>query len=60
MAATIRAEVAYGLIVFLIGFVFGSIRVLLLAPHLGETGAVSLETPIMLAASWFVWCWCVD
>jgi len=31
-----------------------------LAPRLGETAAVSLETPVMLAASWFVSRWCVD
>jgi hypothetical protein len=50
----------FTIIVFLIGFIFGSIRVLLLAPRLGETGAVVLETPVMLAASWFVSRWCVD
>jgi hypothetical protein len=60
MAAAIWAGVAYAVIVFLIGFVFGTIRVLLLIPHLGETVAVSLEAPIMLAASWFVCRWCVD
>ncbi len=45
---------------FLIGFVFGTLRVLLLAPRFGETAAVILETPVMLAASWFVCRWCVD
>jgi hypothetical protein len=50
----------YALIVFLIGLVIGSLRVLLLAPRLGETAAVALETPFMLAASWFVCRWCVD
>ena len=60
MATAIRAGVIYALIVFLIGFIFGTVRVLLLAPHLGETLAVSLETPLMLAASWFVCRWCVD
>jgi len=38
--------------VFVIGFALGAIRVLLLVPRLGETAAVSLETPFMLAASW--------
>jgi hypothetical protein len=51
MAAAICAGVAYSVIVFLIGFSFGTVRVLLLIPHLGETVAVSLEAPIMLAAS---------
>jgi len=54
MAAAIWAGVAYAVIVFLIGFVFGTIRVLLLIPHLGKIVAVSLEAPIMLVASWFV------
>src|ERR1700758_2902235 len=29
-------------------------------PHLGETTAVILEAPMILAASWFVCRWCVD
>ena len=45
---------------FLIGFMFGTIRVLILAPRPGDSAAVVLETPIMLAASWFVFRWCVD
>ena len=59
MATAIRAGVIYALIVFLIGFIFGAVRVLLLAPHLGETLAVSLEAPVMLIASWFVSRWCL-
>jgi hypothetical protein len=51
--------VLYALLVFLIGFVLGTVRVALLAPTLGETAAVGLETPVMLAASWFVCRWCV-
>jgi hypothetical protein len=54
-----KAGALYALIVFLAGFIFGTIRVLLLAPRLGETAAVILETPVMLAASWFVCRWCV-
>jgi len=60
MTTAIRAGVIYALIVFLIGFIFGTVRVLLLIPQVGETVAVSLETPLMLAASWFVCRWCVD
>jgi hypothetical protein len=60
MATAIRAGVIYALIVFLIGFIFGTVRVLLLAPHLGATVAVSLEAPIMLIASWFVSRRCLD
>src|SRR5260370_35001024 len=50
----------YAIIVFLIGFILGTIRVLLLAPRLGETIAVIVEAPVILAASWFVCRWCVD
>ena len=46
--------------VFLIGFILGTNRVLLLASHLGETTAVLVEAPTMLIASWFVCRWCVD
>src|SRR5262249_47410707 len=44
----------------LIGFILGTIRVLLVAPRLGETTAVIVEAPIMLAAISFVCRWCVD
>ena len=54
-----KAGALYAIIVFLIGFILGTIRVLLLAPRLGETTAVIVEAPVMLAASWFVCRWCV-
>src|ERR1051326_2789755 len=60
MGIATAAGAYYALIVFLIGFVFGTIRVLVLAPQLGETGAGGLEIPIILAASWFVCGWCAD
>ncbi|MFM9939444.1 MAG: hypothetical protein ACKVP7_08105 [Hyphomicrobiaceae bacterium] len=49
---TVAAGAAYFALVFAIGFVFGTIRVLLMAPRLGEH-AVSIELPIMLMLSWF-------
>jgi len=49
----------YAIVVFLIGFVLGTIRVLLLAPRLGESALV-VEAPMILTASWFVCCRCVD
>jgi hypothetical protein len=55
-----KARALYAIIVFLIGFILGAIRVLLVAPRLGETLAVIIEAPIMLSASWFVSRWCVD
>ena len=54
------AGTLYAIIVFLIGFILGTVRVLLVVPHLGETTAVIVEAPIMLAGSWFVCGWCVD
>jgi hypothetical protein len=54
------AGALYAITVFLIGFILDTIRVLLLAPHLGETTAVLVEAPMMLVASWFVCRWWVD
>src|SRR5215469_8978292 len=54
-----KAGALYAIIVFVIGFILGTIRVLLVAPRLGETLAVIIEAPIMLAASWLVCRWCV-
>lgn len=43
-----EAGALYAIIVFLIGFILGTIRVLLLIPRLGETIAVILEAPSIL------------
>jgi hypothetical protein len=55
-----KAGALYAIVVFSIGFILGTIRVLLLAPRLGATTAVIIEAPIILAVSWFVCRWCVD
>jgi hypothetical protein len=55
-----KAGALYAILVFSIGFMLGTIRVLLLVPRLSETTVVIIEAPIMLAASWFVCRWCVD
>jgi hypothetical protein len=55
-----KAGALYAIVVFMIGFILGAIRVLLLIPRLGETIAVIIEAPIILVASWFVCLWCVD
>jgi len=44
--------IKYWAAVFLIGFVLGTLRVLFVAPSVGETAAVLAEMPFMLAASW--------
>jgi len=58
MTTALKAGATYFAIVYLVGFVLGTVRVLLLAPRIGEVAAVLLETPIMLAASWIVSGWC--
>lgn len=53
LASSARAGIAYAVTVFAIGFLLGTARILLLAPHVGSTIAVSVEVPIVLAASWY-------
>lgn len=59
MVAALKAGCAYFLVVFAIGFVLGTIRVLLVIPQLGDTSAVLLELPVMLALSWIACGWLV-
>lgn len=54
-----RAGVQYGLVIFGIGFLLGTVRVLLVVPQLGEGAAVVAELPIMLAACWWAAGWTV-
>lgn len=49
----------YTAIVFAIGFLAGTVRVLFLVPRIGETAAVLAELPLMLTASFFVARWVV-
>jgi hypothetical protein len=51
---SVKAGIAYAVTVFAVGFLLGTARVLLLAPRVGPTVAVSIETPIILGASWYV------
>ena len=44
---------------FAIGFALGAARVFLIAPRVGVVGAVLIELPIILAASWFVAGWAI-
>ena len=57
MRHAILAGLVYWAIVFALGFVMGTLRVLVLAPLLGPVAAVSLELPIMLAGSWLACGW---
>ena len=56
----VKAATVYFAAVFLCAFVLGAIRVLLVAPHLGDTAGVMLETPIILAISWAVCRRCIE
>jgi uncharacterized membrane protein len=53
LKAPLKARAMYFVVVFSIAFVLGTIRVLLVAPRLGETIAVMIEAPLILAVSWF-------
>jgi hypothetical protein len=46
------AGLAYAALVFALGFALGTIRVLVVAPRVGDTAAVLFELPLMLAASY--------
>ncbi|MEZ5893191.1 MAG: hypothetical protein R3C58_08620 [Parvularculaceae bacterium] len=53
------AGAVYFLIAFAAGFAFGTVRVLALEPVSGPTLAVIIETPFMLAVSWFACRYCL-
>ena len=59
MLSALKAGVAYFAIVFAIGFALGTIRVLAIAPLIGEMNAVAIELPFMLAISWFACRWII-
>lgn len=60
MIAATKAGVVYFVVVFGFGFILGAVRVLWVAPRLGEVIAVFLEAPIILALSWVISRWCVN
>ena len=53
-ARAAAAGLVYAGLVFAGGFLAGAVRVLVLAPALGETAATLVELPVMLALSWVV------
>lgn len=52
MRRAVTAGVVYFLLVFAVGFVLGTVRVVVVVPRIGELAAVVLELPVMLAVSW--------
>jgi hypothetical protein len=53
-ASSTKAGVVYALAVFALGFALGMMRLVLVAPRIGATAAVLAETPVILAASWWL------
>jgi hypothetical protein len=51
MQSALKADLIYVAIVFTVGFLLGTLRVLGLAPILGERLAVMIELPFMLGIS---------
>ena len=53
LLTAIRAGATYFAIVLAIGFVLGTIRVMLIIPQVGELIAVCIEVPVLLSLSWW-------
>ena len=60
MTAALKAGTTYFATVFAVGFVLGTVRVLLLLPFIGEAAAVFFEIPIILVASWIAARWTIN
>ena len=54
-----KAGAAYFAIIFSLGFILGTVRVLAVIPRIGEFAATLLELPLILTASWFVSGWLI-
>ena len=54
MVVIFRFAALYAAIVFALGFALGALRILFLAPVVGELAAVVIEVPPMLALCWLV------
>ncbi|NNE52872.1 MAG: hypothetical protein HKN30_10760 [Sulfitobacter sp.] len=57
MKGVVLPALFYALTVFAVGFVLGTIRVLIVVPWIGETAALFAEIPIMIAVSFLVAKW---
>ena len=55
----LKAGSAYFALIFSLGFILGTIRVLAIIPRIGEFAATLLELPLILTASWFVSGWLI-
>jgi hypothetical protein len=57
MTRSIPAGLAYFGCVFAVGFALGVVRTVFIVPLLGDTFAVAVEVPIILAVAWIVSRW---
>lgn len=60
MKSPLIAGTVYFLMLFALGFVMGTVRVLMVAPRLGEVAATLLEIPVMLIAAFFLCRWVIQ
>ncbi len=49
-----KAGMLYAFGVFVVGFAFGVVRMMLLEPNLGELWPIIIEVPIILGVSWIL------
>jgi hypothetical protein len=54
-----KAGSAYFALIFSLGFILGTVRVLAVIPRIGEFAATLVELPLILTASWFVSGWLI-
>ncbi len=59
MKRALIAATAYFLALFALGFVLGTIRVLVVVPAVGLVFATLLEVPVMLVAAYFLCRWAI-
>lgn len=59
MKRALAAASAYFLALFALGFLLGTIRVIYVAPRVGELAATITEVPVMLAAAYFACRWAI-
>jgi hypothetical protein len=59
MNRAILAGCIYAVALFALGFLLGTIRVLIIVPMTGELAATFLELPVMLTAAYFACRWIV-
>lgn len=59
MKRALAAASAYFLALFALGFILGTIRVIFVAPRVGELAATIAEVPVMLVAAYFICRWAI-